>query len=347
MSDDLTKCESFSLLNGDGFSDEQKQQISEIAETICIEKSQNILQFGIGVQKKISIFTDTVLSSICSDENALIGDTLSELVVMVKELGAADLSVQHSLFTKIPVLGSLLDRSRKFVQRFKKLNMKIEKITDDLDRERTSLLKNIARLDRLYSQNKNFVDELNLYIAAGQMKLSELMGEPYKKLKNEVGTDTFAALRLNDFTQQTDALEKKLHELLLSRTIALQTAPQIRLIQSSSRTLVEKIQSSVLTTIPLWRSQVLIAVSLFQQKKAVGIFRESAKSTDRLLNQNSKLLKKGSVDIEALKKTNENLISTIEDTLKIQQDGRKKNLLIEEQLVGMEKELKAKQGSAE
>lgn len=355
MSGELIKQETLSLVDTKNFTEEQNQKIQELVKTINIEESQEILQYGMGIQKDVSTFADTILDDIKAKESGYIGDTLTELVLKVKEVGAGDLTGKKSALAKIPIIGGLVDQSKKFVLRYENLSTQIDTIVDTLDKERTSLLRSITRLDQLFTKNEEFVHELNVLIAAGQLKLGELVEGRYNELKAEAdaGTDPLAAQRLNDFTQQVTRFEKKLHDLMLSRTVAVQTAPQIRLIQSNNQTLVEKIQSSVLTTIPLWRSQIVIAISLFEQKKAVELQREVTKTTNDLLTQNSEMLKQGSVavaqesersivEIDTLKKVNENLISTIEETLKIQQEGREKRRAVEQDLIAMEKDLKVK-----
>lgn len=355
MSNELVKQETLTLVDTSTFDEEQQSRVREIAETINIEESQEIIQYGMGIQKEVSTFADSILKDIRSKDSGAVGETLTELVMTVKDVGAADLDGKTSGLAKLPFIGALLNKSKRFVVKYEKLSTQIDTIVGALEKERTGLLKDIKRLDALFDKNHEFVNELNLLIAAGQLKLGDIVNGRYAELKAaaDEGKDPMAAQKLNDFTQQVTRFEKKLHDLLLSRTVAVQTAPQIRLIQNNNQTLVEKIQSSVLTTIPLWRSQIVIAISLFQQKKAVKLQREMTNTTNDLLKQNSEMLKQGSIEVaqesergvvelETLQKVNSDLVTTIEETLRIQEEGRMKRREVEKELQSMETDLKQK-----
>jgi len=355
MGTELLKQDTLALVDTKNFTEEQNLRVSEIVAEINIENNQSILEYGMGEQKQISLHADSILQDIRSKESGLVGETLTDLVMKVKEVGAADLDGSKTGLAKLPIIGALLDKSKRFVVKYEKLSVQIDSIVDALDQQRVSLLKDITRLGHLFDKNEASVHELNVFIAAGQIKLGELVTVRYEELKAaaEEGDDPLSAQKLNDFTQQITRFEKKLHDLLLSRTIAVQTAPQIRLIQGNNQTIVEKIQSSILTTIPLWRSQAVIAISLLNQKKGIELQKEVTKTTNDLLMQNSEMLKQGSisvaeeneksiVEIETLKTVNENLISTIEETLKIQEEGRVKRREVEKELIALEEELKTK-----
>ena len=216
-------------------------------------------------------------------------------------------------------------------------------------------MKDITLLDGLYAKNLDYLRELSVYIAAGQMKLSELREKtlPELQAKAEASKDPMDAQRMQDFNQFLDRFDKKLYDLKLTRMVSIQTAPQVRLIQNSDQLLVEKIQSSILNTIPLWKNQIVIAISLFRQKKALDLQKEVTKTTNELLSKNSEMLKQGTVEvaresergiveIETLQKVNTDLISTIEETLRIQEEGRTKRQQAEGELARMEGELKAR-----
>jgi uncharacterized protein YaaN involved in tellurite resistance len=241
------------------------------------------------------------------------------------------------------------------VQRYEKLSVQIEKITNELDKSRNQLMRDITLLDNLFEKNYDYLKDLDLYIIAGEQLLAELDKTviPEFKAKAEKSQDPLDAQKLQDMHQFLSRFEKKLHDLKLSRMVSIQTAPQIRLIQNNNQLLVEKIQTSILNTIPLWKNQVIIAITLFRQKKSLSLQKEVSDTTNELLKKNSEMLKgssieiakeseRGIVDIETLQKVNTDLISTIEETLKIQQDGRQKRAQAEEQLKKMESELKQK-----
>jgi uncharacterized protein YaaN involved in tellurite resistance len=216
-------------------------------------------------------------------------------------------------------------------------------------------MRDITLLDNLFEKNYDYLKELDLYIIAGEQLLAELDKTviPEFKARAEKSQDPLDAQKLQDMQQFLSRFEKKLHDLKLSRMVSIQTAPQIRLIQNNNQLLVEKIQTSILNTIPLWKNQVIIAITLFRQKKSLSLQKEVSDTTNELLKKNSEMLKgssieiakeseRGIVDIETLQKVNTDLISTIEETLKIQQDGRQKRAQAEEQLKKMEGELKQK-----
>jgi len=217
------------------------------------------------------------------------------------------------------------------------------------------LLKDIALLDNMYEKNQEYLKNLDLYIAAGQIKLKELQEKtiPEMKAKADASNDPADAQKFQDLAMAVNRFEKKVHDMKLSRMIAIQTAPQVRMIQGSNQTLVEKIQTSILNTIPLWKNQIVIAITLFRQNKALKLQKEITKTTNDLLSKNAELLKqssidiaketeRGIVDIETLKKVNNDLITTIEETLKIQAEGRVKRAQAEKELIKLETDLKQK-----
>lgn len=241
------------------------------------------------------------------------------------------------------------------ISKYQKIGVEIDKIADQLEKHRQMLFRDIMMLETLYEKNKEYFDALNIYIAAAELKLEELRTKtiPELKAKAERSGSQMDIQDVNDLLQFADRLEKRIHDLKLSRQITIQTAPQIRMIQHMNQTLVERIQSSILTAVPLWKNQIVIALTLFRQKKAVEAQKQVSKTTNDLLLRNSEMLKmntievakeneRGLVDIETLKKTQENLIATLEETLKIQHEGRMKRQQVEQELIHMEEQLKEK-----
>lgn len=239
------------------------------------------------------------------------------------------------------------------VAKYQKIGVEIDKIADQLEKHRHLLFRDIMMLETLYEKNKEYFEALNIYIAAAEYKLEELRTKtiPEKQAAAERSGDQMAWQEVQDLRQFADRLEKRVHDLKLSRQVTIQTAPQIRMIQHMNETLVERIQSSILNAIPLWKNQVVIALTLFRQQKAAEAQKQVAETTNELLLRNSELLKtnsiaiakeneRGLVDIETLKRTQENLIATLEETLKIQAEGRLKRQQAERELAAMEAELK-------
>ncbi|NLY17949.1 MAG: toxic anion resistance protein [Clostridiaceae bacterium] len=332
---------------------EEQQKVTEIRNSIDITDSQAILQYGIQAQSSISSFSDTVLSQIRSKDSGHIGNVLTDLMVKVKELDVDSLGESEGIFNRM--FGNVKSKARKFVAQYDKLSVQIDKIIDELEKARMGLLKDITLFDGLYEKNLEYLHQLDVYILAGSLKLSELNEKiiPQLKAKAEESNDPVDAQNVKDMLSLANRFEKKLHDLKLSRMIAIQTAPQLRLIQSNGQTLVEKIQSSILNTIPLWKNQIIIAMALFRQEKALKLQSEVSRTTNELLAKNSEMLKvnsieaarqseKGIVELETLKKVNSDLIETIEETIRIQQEGREKRRQAELELKSMEDELKKK-----
>lgn len=330
------------------------EKAREVAKSIRVEDSQAVLQYAVGTQVRISQFADTILSEIRAKDAGYVGETMTNLLLKIKEVNVDSLT-SGSFWDKVPILGGIVNKVQKFITRYEKLSVQIEKIILELDRARMQLLRDITMLDGLFQKNQEYLEELDTYIVAGAMKLEELTKVELPKLQEQARAsgDPKDAQRVNDFVQLLHRFEKKLHDLKLSRMIAIQTAPQIRLIQNNNQVLVEKIQTSILNTLPLWKNQIVLAISLFRQEKALKLQREVTDTTNQLLSKNAEMLKqnslgvareseRGIVELETLRKVNSDLISTIEETLKIQAEGRAKRQQAEQELVKMEGQLKAK-----
>jgi uncharacterized protein YaaN involved in tellurite resistance len=333
---------------------ELKEKAQQIATNVDIRDSQSILQYGIGAQSNISAFSESILTQVKTKDAGYIGETLVNLGQNVKELKVDKLGAGDFL-ASLPLLGRLVHSVKRFITRYEKVSTQIDRIVEELEKARMQLLKDIAMLDTLYEKNHEYLNELDLYIAAGQMKLNHVYELELPEIEKAVAAsaDPADAQRLHDYKQMVHRFEKKLHDLKLSRTISIQTAPQIRLIQNNDQLLVEKIQSSILNTIPLWKNQVVIAISIFRQNKALELQKNITKTTNDLLTKNSEMLKQGSietarenergiVEIETLKKVNNDLIATIEETLAIQKEGKTKRAQAEGELLKIENDLKAK-----
>ncbi len=334
--------------------DDEKKKVEEITKQFQITNSQEIIQYGVGAQSKISSFADSILNQIRAKDAGYAGEVLTNLMLKVKEIDVDSLT-SGSFVSKIPLIGSFVSSAKKFAARYDKLSVSIEKIIDELTKARMELLKDITLFDNLYERNLEYLKELDLFIVAGKLKLKEGGDKllPELKAKADSSKDPVDAQRFQDMNQMANRFEKKLHDLALSRMVSIQTSPQIRLIQNNNQVLVEKIQSSILNTIPLWKNQIIIAIGLFKQKKALELQKEVTDTTNDLLRKNAELLKdstievakeseRGIVDLETLKKVNTDLISTIEETLKIQQEGKVKRQQAEQELSKLENELKMK-----
>lgn len=336
------------------FSPEDQKKAKDISQEIDVTDSQSIIQYGVSAQKNIADFSDSILEQVRAKDSGYVGEVLSDLVIKVKDINVDSLS-EGNFISKIPIIGGIFDSFQKFITRYNKLSVQIEKIVDELDKSQMSLLKDITLLDNLYKKNEEYLQDLDIFIAAGDLKIKELRETvlPEMKKKADESNDPADAQKMNDFSQFLNRFEKKIHDLKLSRMLAIQTSPQIRLIQNNDQLLVEKIQSSILNTIPLWKNQIVIAISIFKQRKALQLQKEVTDTTNDLLQKNSEMLKqnslevakeseRGIIEIETLKKVNNDLVTTIEETLRIQADGRAKRAQAEQELVSMETELKNK-----
>ncbi|HSL96693.1 MAG TPA: toxic anion resistance protein [Thermoleophilia bacterium] len=333
---------------------QERAQVEQIKAAVDVEDTQTVLQYGLPAQNKIATFADTLLADIRTREAGQAGESLAELLVKVKEVDVDSLSGGSSL-ARIPLVGRFVDSFNRFATRYQKIGATIEKLTLALEKARMGLLKDITVLDRMYELNLEYLGQLDLYIAAGDELLEELQTErlPALEAEAQASQDPLDAQRVNDVRQAVLRFERRLHDLKLTRMIAIQTAPQVRLIQSNDQNLVEKIQSSILTTVPLWKNQIVIALSLYRQQKALELQREVSDTTNELLAKNAALLKDGSakvarevergvVDIETLRQVNADLVATLEETISIQDEGRRKRHEAEDELVRLQADLRQK-----
>lgn len=333
-------------------SPEDRKRIDEIKNAIDLTDSQASVQYGVNAQRNIAEFSDTILNNIRSKDSGYVGELLSNLVVKVKGF-EVDGSSNGSFIKKIPILGSLVGKAQNMMAEYDKLSVQVDKIQGELDKARMVMLKDIVMFDTMYDKNVEYFKELQLYIRAGEEKIQELQTQTIPRLRQEAANsqNQMAVQLVSDFENAVSRFEKKVHDLKLSKTIAIQTAPQIRLIQNNDKVLVDKVQSAIFNTIPLWKSQIVIALGLSRQQKVLQMQREITNTTNELLRRNAEMLKqstletareteRGIVDIETVKKVNDDLISTIEETIKIQQEGRQKRKAAEAELVQIEDRLK-------
>jgi uncharacterized protein YaaN involved in tellurite resistance len=334
---------------------EQQDKVAEIKARIDVSDPNAVIQFGVGMQGKISEFADSVLSEVKARDSGQAGKLLTDLMLHIKELKVDDAAGRGGFLSKLPLVGSMVDSARRFMSRYQSVSTQIVKIVEELDRTKARLLKDVDMLEGLYARNREYFDEIGLYIAAGEQKLAELRDSMLPELKARAadGSDPMDAQRFKDMAQLASRLDKKLNDLRLSRTVALHAGPQIRLVQNANHELAEKIQTSVLNTIPLWKNQMVMAIGILRQKQALEFQKEVSNTTRELLEKNAEMLKEGSieaakeaergiVDIETLKKVNAELISTIDETLKIQRDGAIKREQAKSELERIERELKEK-----
>lgn len=288
----------------------------------------------------------------CKKDIGPVGDILSDLMRKLSEINPEELSTEKK--SGIKKLFSRVNRSvQEVMTKYQKLSTQVDRIGIQLEHSKRGLVEDVQMLNKLYDQNKTYFQALNVYIAAAELKKDDIVNVtiPELRRKAELSNDQMAYQEVNDMAQFVDRLEKRVYDLQLSRQITIQSAPQIRMIQQTNQTLAEKIQSSIMTSIPLWKNQIAIALTLNRQQKAVGAQKQVTQTTNDLLLKNSEMLKvnsietakeneRGIVEIDTLKKTQENLLQTIEETMRIQADGRVKRKAREIEIGRMEEELK-------
>ena len=338
-------------LNYDELSDAEKKAVDEFNEKIDVFDSTQILQYGAAAQNKISNFSDSILEDVKTKGIGDTGELLADLVGQIK-------SFDSSIGPKKGLGKLFYSVKREFntiLAKYNKIEKNVDTIEKGLDKSKIQLLKDISIFDEMYKKNLEFFKEISLYIIAGERKLEELRNITLPELKKiaEETQEQVDIQKVQDMEAQINRFEKKIYDLKTTRLISIQMAPQIRLLQNNDAELVEKIQSSVTNTIPLWKNQMVLALGITNAKRTLEQQKAVSDLTNEMLVKNSETLKQGSieiakeseraiVDIETLKKTNKDLIETLDTVLKIHEDGRIKRQQAEVELQNIEKELKEK-----
>lgn len=332
------------------FTPEEQRMIDSFAEKINIKDSNMVLKYGSNSQKKIASFSETALQNVRTKDLGEVGELVTDLVNELKGFSTEE--------KERGFLGFFKRQGNKIAAlktKYDKVEVNVDKIAEVLEGHQLKLMKDIAMLDKMYDLNLIYFKELTMYIAAGKKKLEQLLATELPRLKEKAAKSGLPedAQAANDFAAKCNNFEKKIHDLELTRMISIQMAPQIRLIQNNDSMMTEKIQSTIVNTIPLWKSQMVLALGLAHSQEAIKAQREVTDMTNALLRKNADALKMGTieaakesergiVDIETLKHTNESLISTLDEVLRIQDEGRQKRRDAENELGRIENELKQK-----
>ena len=329
----------------------EQAAVREFSEQIDILNTEQVMNYGSAAQKNISEFSDAALSTVRTKDLGEVGDKLSDLVVELKGLNfnQEEKKGLKGLFKKST------NNLATLKAQYDKAEVNVDKIVESLEGHEVTLMKDVALMDKMYERNEEYMKELTMYILAGKLRIEQLRNEELPKyrqkaLESNLPEDAQAA---NDFANMIGRFEKKIHDLELTRTISVQMAPQIRMIQNNDSLMMEKIRSSINNTIPLWKNQMVLALSLFHSDQAMKAQREVTDMTNQLLEANAKALHQGSVDVaresergivdmETLIKTNEELIKTLDEVRQIQDDGRARRAQAEEELARIEGQLKQK-----
>ena len=332
--------------------EERQVQARALAAQINERDMSAIISYGAAAQKQLGDFSNSMLDHVQNQDTGELGDSLNELMFKLNETSPSDLRAEdNNIFRKM--FGKVKQSVYEMTAKYQQIGAQIDKIAIKLDREKNGLLNDNIMLEQLYKKNEDYFNALNIYIAAGEVKLDELKMTtiPEAIALAEKTQSQMDVQIVNDLNQFMDRLEKRTHDLRLTRQMTIQQAPQIRLIQNTNQALAEKIQASIHTAIPLWKNQVAIAMTLLRQKDAVTAQRQVSQTTNDLMLKNSEMLKisaietareneRGVIDIETLEKTQQDLIETLQETIKIQQEGRSKRHDAERELSAMEGELR-------
>ena len=339
------------IVNNDILTEAEKKAVQQLQKQINISDTNAILQYGVGTQKKMSEFSDAALQTVRTRDLGEVGDMLTGVISNLESFNTEDKN-EGGFF------GLFKKPKKKIIEmqaEYDKANNNVERVAKALQAHQVTLMKDIATLDKMYASNLGYYKELTMYILAGKAKIEEIANTELaaKRAKAEKSGLSEDAQAVKDLEDQINRFEKKIHDLELTRMIAIQTAPQIRLIQSSDTMMVEKIQSTLVNTIPLWKNQMVLALGIEDSTKAARAEAAVTEMTNKLLTANAEKLKqatietaqaseRGIVDMEMLRKTNESLISTLDEVARIQSEGREKRAAAETELLQLEKDLKEK-----
>ena len=338
-----------SQAEGPVLTQEEQAMVAAFAEKIDVENTTQILQYGAGTQKKMADFSDAALANVRTQDLGEVGTLIADVVGELKGFDAEEKRGLMGFFRK------KADQLETMKNRYAKAEVNVAKIGDALQQHQVRLLKDSAVLDKMYEQNLAYFKELTMYILAGKQKLQQVRSGKLLQLEEKARLSGLAedAQTARDLADKCNRFEKKIHDLELTRTISIQTAPQIRMIQNNDHVMVEKIQTTLMNTIPLWKNQMVLALGIAHSTEAAQAQRQVTDITNALLKQNAEKLhmasietakeaERGIVDIETLKATNAKLIQTFDDVLKIQAEGRAKRLAAENEMAKMENDLKIK-----
>lgn len=334
-------------------SPQEQEEVARLINQIDITDPVLSISYGAKTMNSISRFSEALMQEVKAKDTGMIGEQLTDLLGKVKAIDLAAFGEKKGLLASIPLLGKLFNKVERTMAEYQTLAQQVDTISKRLEHTMVELLRNIATLEQLFIRNREFFQQINLHVIAGKQKLAQVQDQELAQAQSQANrsTDAMDAQYVRDLIEGIQRFERRLHDLMMSRTIAVQTAPQIRLMQSNSQSLAEKIQSSILTTIPIWKSQIVLALSLNSQRQAAKLQKDVADTTNDMLRRNAELLQTGTletareversiVDIETLRDVQSRLLSTIEDTVTIASEARARRTEVEKELATMEQELR-------
>lgn len=331
-------------------------KVREAAAAIDFNDPTLTLRYGAKTMEDIAKFADSLLGNVRVKDSGPVGEQLADLMLKVKDVNLEAISGgKKSFLESLPLVGRLFSTVERTVQQFDNVLGQVDGIAEKLEDAKFHLLKDIEVLEQLYGHNKTFYENLTAHIEAGEACLAKARAEELPRLEAEAQSQpgSLAAQNLRDYAERLNRFERRLHDLKLSRTITLQTAPQIRMLQNNDQTLAEKIQTSILATIPIWKNQMVLALSIHGQQAAAKLQKDVADTTNSLLVKNAEMLQQSTVDtareversivdMESLKTVHEKLLATIEETMNIAREGRERRRAAEQELQTMEEDLRSR-----
>ncbi|WED69841.2 toxic anion resistance protein [Pectobacterium colocasium] len=351
----LTASDALSELNLSQLSEQEKSEVSVLVNKIDITDPMLSISYAANTMGNISRFSESLMQEVRAKDAGVIGEQLTDLLMKVKSVDLTVFDTKQSFFASFPLIGKLFSTIQRTLLEYQTLAQQVDTVSKKLESAMMELLRNISTLEQLFIRNREYFQQITLHIIAGKQKLAAIQSGDLTAAQEKAQrtNDPMDMQYVRDLVSNIQRFERRLHDLMMSRTIAIQTAPQIRLMQSNSQSLAEKIQSSILSTIPLWKSQIVMAITLHSQRKSAKLQKEVSDTTNAMLRRNAEMLQLGTVetareversivDIETLREVQSRLLNTIEETVTIANDARVRRADVEKELGTMETELRTR-----
>lgn len=351
----LTASDALSELNLSQLSEQEKSEVSVLVNKIDITDPMLSISYAANTMGNISRFSESLMQEVRAKDAGVIGEQLTDLLMKVKSVDLTVFDTKQSFLASFPLIGKLFSTIQRTLLEYQTLAQQVDTVSKKLESAMMELLRNISTLEQLFIRNREYFQQITLHIIAGKQKLAAIQSGDLTAAQEKAQrtNDPMDMQYVRDLVSNIQRFERRLHDLMMSRTIAIQTAPQIRLMQSNSQSLAEKIQSSILSTIPLWKSQIVMAITLHSQRKSAKLQKDVSDTTNAMLRRNAEMLQLGTVetareversivDIETLREVQSRLLSTIEETVTIANDARVRRADVEKELGTMETELRTR-----
>lgn len=351
----LTASDALSELNLSQLSEQEKSEVSVLVNKIDITDPMLSISYAANTMGNISRFSESLMQEVRAKDAGVIGEQLTDLLMKVKSVDLTVFDTKQSFLASFPLIGKLFSTIQRTLLEYQTLAQQVDTVSKKLESAMMELLRNISTLEQLFIRNREYFQQITLHIIAGKQKLAAIQSGDLTAAQEKAQrtNDPMDMQYVRDLVSNIQRFERRLHDLMMSRTIAIQTAPQIRLMQSNSQSLAEKIQSSILSTIPLWKSQIAMAITLHSQRKSAKLQKDVSDTTNAMLRRNAEMLQLGTVetareversivDIETLREVQSRLLNTIEETVTIANDARTRRADVEKELGTMETELRTR-----